>query len=56
MHEASGGLEVLGGEDAAGGDVELGEAVPDPDQWAFAGIEVVVHLSVGRPWGRAWSP
>ncbi len=37
---------MLGGEDAAGGDAELGEAAADPHEGAFAGIEVVVHLSI----------
>ncbi|MFH9646243.1 hypothetical protein ACH4MU_15595 [Streptomyces albidoflavus] len=37
----------LGGEGAAGGDVELREAVADPDEGAFAGVQVVVHLPVG---------
>ncbi|MFM9480951.1 hypothetical protein [Streptomyces scabiei] len=39
-------------QDAAGGDVELGKAVADPDEWAFAGVQVVVHLSVGGLLGK----
>ncbi len=51
-HEASGGRELLGSKGAAGRDVELGEPAADPDQGSFAGVQVVVHLSVGGPWGK----